>query len=162
MPGRSALTFAPVPGTGSYAGQLTCRHGETVGSYMPGLIPGTPGQAARRMLQAHATAYGCECTRQWWTYYQPGGAGWVATDVAADEAGLVDEEPAATRPRWRYHHLVADADTDRTEKELERLSATGWAVVSFAIVPRRGALDSAAFIYLLRKPVTDPDGPESV
>jgi hypothetical protein len=42
------------------------------------------------------------------------------------------------------------------------LSATGWAVVSFAIVPRRGALDSAAFIYLLRKPVTDPDGPESV
>jgi hypothetical protein len=163
MAGSSALTWSPVTGTDAYAGQLTCRHGETVGSYAPGGIPGTPGQAARRMLQAHATAYGCECTQQWWTYYQPGGAGWEATDAAADEAGLVDEEPAATpSPRWRYHHLVADADTDRTEKELERLSATGWVVASFAIVPRRGGLDHTDFVYLLRKPVADPDGPESV
>ena len=159
MSGRSALTFAPVAGTAAYTGQLSCRHGETVGSYTPGLVPGTPGQAARRMLQAHATAYGCECTQQWWTYYQPGGAGWLATDAAADDAGLVDEEPAATpSPRWRYHHLVADADTDRTEKELERLSTTGWAVVNFAIVPKRGVLDLADFVYLLRKPVPNQDG----
>ena len=157
MAGRSALTFAPVAGTAAYAGQLTCRHGETVGSYTPGLLPGTPGQAARRMLQAHAITYGCECTRPWWTYYQPGGAGWVATDTE-DEAGLADDEAAgAPAPRWRYHHLVADADTDRTEKELERLSATGWVVASFAIVPRRGALDHAEFVYLLRKPVPDHD-----
>jgi hypothetical protein len=155
MPERSALTFAPVPGTATYAGQLTCRHGETVGSYTPGLIPGTPGQAARRMLQAHATAYGCECTQSWWTYYRPGGTGWVATDATDDSALADDEVAGAPVPRWRYHHLVADADTDRTEKELERLSATGWVVASFAIVPRRGALDHAEFVYLLRKPVPD-------
>ena len=157
MAARSALTFAPVEGTASYAGQLSCRHGETAGSYTPGLVPGTPGQAARRMLQAHATTYGCECTRHWWTYYQPGGAGWEATDTV-DEAALVDTAPTGTpAPRWRYHHLVADADTDRTEKELERLSAAGWAVVSFAIVPRRGVLDHADFVYLLRKPVPNHD-----
>jgi hypothetical protein len=106
------------------------------------------------MLQAHATAYGCECTQSWWTYYRPGGVGWRATDAAADPA-LPDDAPA---PRWRYHHLVADADTDRTEQELERLSATGWEVVTFAIVPQHGAIDPAAFIYLLRKPVADHDG----
>ncbi len=157
MPGHSALTFAPVAGTAAYTGQLTCRHGETVGSYTPGLVPGTPGQAARRMLQAHASTYGCECTRPWWTYYQPGGAGWEATDTE-DEAGLVDAAPVSPpAPRWRYHHLVADADTDRTEKELERLSASGWDVVTFAIVPRRGALDHADFVYLLRQPVPDAD-----
>ncbi len=155
MSERSALTFAPVVGTAAYAGQLSCRHGETAGSYSPGGIPGTPGQAARRMLQAHATTYGCECTHQWWTYSQPGGAGWEAMETE-DEAVLVDAAPAETpAPRWRYHHLVADADTDRTEKELERLSATGWEVASFAIVPRRGALDHADFVYLLRKPVPD-------
>ena len=157
MPERSALTFAPVPGTETYAGQLSCRHGQTVGSYTPGLIPGTPGQAARRMLQAHEATYGCECTRQWWLYYQPGGAGWEATD--ADDDPIEDEAvTAAVGPRWRYHHLVTDADTDRTEKELERLSAAGWAVVSFAIVPKRGVLDHADFVYLLRKPVPDHDG----
>jgi hypothetical protein len=158
MARRSVLTFAPVAGTESYAGQLACRHGETVGSYTPGLIPGTPGQAARRMLQVHQATYGCECTQQWWTYYQPGGAGWLASDDEADETFTLTEEPAGTpAPRWRYHHLIADADTDRTEKELERLSATGWAVVSFAIVPRRGVLDHADFVYLLRKPVPDDD-----
>jgi hypothetical protein len=156
MPGSSALTWSPVTGTDAYAGQLTCRHGEMVGSYAPGGIPGTPGQAARRMLQAHAIAYGCECTRQWWTYYQPGGTGWLATD--ADDAPVAaDAAVVAAVPRWRYHHLVADADTDRTEKELERLSATGWEVVTFAIVPRHGTLAAADFVYLLRKPLPDRD-----
>jgi hypothetical protein len=159
MPGSSALTWSPVPGTAAYAGQLSCRHGETAGSYTPGLVPGTPGQAARRMLQAHQAAYGCECTRQWWTYYQPGGAGWLVTDAADDAADetvrLAEAAAAAPPPRWRYHHLVADADTDRTEKELERLSTAGWDVVNFAIVPRRGVLDHADFVYLLRKPVPD-------
>jgi hypothetical protein len=161
MPGHSALTFAPVAGTAAYAGQLSCRHGETAGSYTPGRVPGTPGQAARRMLQTHATTYGCECTRPWWTYYQPGGAGWLVTDAADDAADetvrLAETAAAAPPPRWRYHHLVADADTDRTEKELERLSATGWDVVTFAIVPRRGVLDHADFVYLLRQPVPDDD-----
>ena len=77
----------------------------------------------------------------------------MATDAAADPT-LAEDEPA---PRWQYHHVIADADTDRTEKELERLSATGWDVASFAIVPRRGALDHAEFVYLLRKPVPDHD-----
>jgi hypothetical protein len=170
MAGRSALTWSPVTGTDAYAGHLSCRHGETVGAYTPGAIPGTPGQAARRMLQAHQAAYGCECTRQWWTYYQPGGAGWLATDAAegaaAAEAAVPtdDAPPAAPRPRWRYQHLVAGADTDRTEKELERLSATGWEVVTLAIVPGRLERDSAEFVYLLRTPVPDHDGrgsPES-
>jgi hypothetical protein len=153
MAGRSALTFAPVAGTDAYTGQLSCRHGETLGSYTPGLLPGTPGQAARRMLHDHQAVYGCECTQQWWAYYQPGGAGWLATD-AADDPALTDD---AVVSRWQYHHLVADADTDRTEKELERLSTAGWDVVAFTIVARHGTLAAADFVYLLRKPLPDRD-----
>jgi hypothetical protein len=85
----------------------------------------------------------------------PGGAGWVATDAIDDLALAGDEPSVAPSPRWRYHHLVADADTDLTEKELERLSATGWEVVTFAIVARQGLLDGADSVYLLRTAVPD-------
>jgi len=163
MAGTSAFKWGPAAAGAQVEGRLSCRHGETVGHYTPGGIPGTPGQAARRMLHTHQEAYGCACTREGWTYYLPGGAGWGdPDDPAPDEDELVQDVPTrddparpAVAPRWRYRHVIAGADTDRTEKELERLGATGWEVVTMAIVAGRLEHDSADFVYLLRQPVDD-------
>lgn len=153
MPGRSAFKWDPATAatTLQVEGRLSCRHGETVGHYAPGSIPGTPGPAARQMLQVHQEMYGCDCTREWWTYYLPGAAGGDDPDALEAAVPVAD----APLPQWRYHHLIADADTDRTEKELERLSATGWEVVTLAIMPAPVQHESADFVYLLRPPARD-------
>src|SRR5688500_18303445 len=120
MPGSSSLHWTPAPpGARGYARRLTCRHGEAVARSAPGTVPGTPGAAALRMLRAHEAAYGCDCARAWWDHYRPGAAS-EHDDAPATDA---PEEPPGLASPWRYHHLVAGADTDWNEKELERLAA---------------------------------------